>query len=146
MSDRTFLALFALAAYVFASIFFASGFYLRSKVRRLLASALPTKGVIACLEPTVSMSSSSIYRVFRVFITFRDAQGIEHRVKSTDYVNPGDYKEGDVVELFYNPQSPQEAVIDPKTIIRMAHICLFAASLATILATIIFASIFYVGK
>jgi len=135
MSDHTFLALFASAAYLLAAVFFAAGFYLRSKTRRLLDSALVTKGKVVALEPSVSMSSEMIYRAFRVFFTFRDARDIEHRIQSSSYANPGDYKVGDVVEVFYNPQSPQEAIIDPEHSLQMARICLFGASLAALTAT-----------
>jgi hypothetical protein len=73
--------------------------------------------------------------VFRPLFTFTDAQGIEHRVRSLVSVFSGTHKVGDVVEVFYNSQSPQDATIDPKSSLQMASICLGAASAATIVAT-----------
>ena len=136
MSDQTFLTLFALVAYAFAVIFFLVGYYLRSKTRRILDSAVVTKGTIVSLEPSVSMSSESICRVFRVFFTFRGAQGIEHCVQASSYANPGDYDVGDVIDVFYDPQLPQKAITDPKASIQMTRICLGTAIAAAIVATV----------
>jgi hypothetical protein len=135
MSDQTFLTLFALAAYAFAAIFFSAGYYLRSKTRRILDSAVATKGTIVSLEPSVSMSSSSIYKVFRVFFKFKDMQGVEHRVQASSYANPGDCNVGDIIDVFYDPRIPQKAITDPKTSFQMARICLGAAIAAGIVAT-----------
>jgi hypothetical protein len=135
MSEQTFLTLFALALYAFSAIFFSAGYYLRSKTRRILDSAVVTKGTIVALEPWVSMSSGSIYKVFRVFFTFSDTQGVEHRVQASSCANPGDCGVGDVIDVFYDPRLPQKAITDPKTSFQMARICLGAAIAAAIVAT-----------
>lgn len=135
MSDHTFLALFALAAYLVAAMFIAVSFFLRSKIRRLLKTAVITKGTVLGLASGVTMSSESISRVFFPVFKFIDAQGIEHHVRSGVGTPSETLKFGDVVEVFYNPQSPQEAILDPKAYVKTGRTSLFAGSIAALVAT-----------
>jgi len=129
--------LFALAGYLFAAIFLCVGYYLRAKIRRLVASALVAKGTVISLETATSMSSDSLQQVFHPVFGFRDTHGVEHRVRSTAGTYPATHKVGDSVEVLYHPQSPHEAIIDPKGFIQMARICFFAGIVAVVIATII---------
>lgn len=135
MSDRTFLTLFALAGYIFAALFITVGFFARSKIRRLLKTGVITKGTVLGSASGVTMSSESISRVFFPVFAFKDAQGIEYQVRSGVGVGSETLKFGDVVEVLYNPQSPQEAVIDLKTYVKAWRAPLFAGSTAALVAT-----------
>ena len=143
MSNHTFLVLFALAAYLFSAIFAVAGMVLRSRVRRLFQSALRTKGSIISLERSVSMSSEMVYPVVFPHFRFTDLQGVERSVRSSVGVQPETYTVGDAVEVTYNSASPQEAVIDPKTIRRMARIAIFASVFTAIVATGIFVVVWF---
>lgn len=137
MSSHSAFTLFALAGYLFAAIFLSAGFYLRRKIRRIVDSALIVKGTIVSLEKASSVSSDSIDRAFHPVFTFRDAQGAEHRIRSTVGTYPAPHKVGDLVEVFYRPESPQEAIINPKGFFQMARICFFAGIVAAVIATVI---------
>src|SRR5260221_10872439 len=81
MGDYSAFTLFALAGYLFAAIFLCAGYYLRAKIRRLVASALVAKGTVISLEAATAMSSDSLQQVFHPVFSFRDTQGVEHRVR-----------------------------------------------------------------
>lgn len=135
MSDHTFLILFALAAYLFATVFAAAGFVLRSRLRRLFKSAAVTRGSIVSLEHSASMSSEMVYPTVFPHFRFTDSHGVEHSVRSSVGVQPKAYIVGDVVEVTYDSASPQEAYIDPKSVKQMARIAIFASAFAAIVAT-----------
>ena len=84
------------------------------------------------------MSSEQVYPTIHPHFRFTDTHGAEHSVRSSVGVEPEKYKIGDVVEVFYDLASPQDACIDPKAVNQMARISMFAASLAAIVATGIF--------
>jgi hypothetical protein len=81
MGGYSAFTLFALAGYLFAAIFLCVGFYLRAKIRRVVASALVAKGTVTSLETATAMSSDSLQQVFHPVFSFRDTQGVEHRVR-----------------------------------------------------------------
>jgi hypothetical protein len=137
MGGYSAFTLFALAGYLFAAIFLCVGYYLRAKIRRHVASAQVAKGTVISLEAATAMSSDSLQQVFHPVFSFRDAQGIEHRVRASAGTYPTTHKVGDSVEVFYHPQSPHEAIIDQKGFIQMARVCFFAGIVAVVIATII---------
>lgn len=142
MSDRTFLILFGSAAYLCAGVFGVSGIVLRSRMRGSLTSA---KATITSLEFSATMSSSSVTPMVTPNFKFTDNAGLEHCVRSSDSARPDAYQVGDIVEVFYDSSSPQYVYINPKRVKQMARVCLFAAGLAGLVATIMFASILF-GK
>jgi Protein of unknown function (DUF3592) len=137
MSEHNVITLCLLAGYLIAAVFFWAGYLLRSKLHRHLHGAMVTKGKVVENVSSISLSSDSDVRVFHPVFAFRDAQGREHRVRSTSGTFPATHKEGDVVEVFYQPQSPQEAIIDPNGFIQMYRLCFCAAGLITIIITAI---------
>ena len=134
MSTFTFLAC---GGFLFAAIFASAGYFLRVKIRRRLDSALVARGTVVSLEQATAMSSDSLQKVYHPVFTFCDVHGVEHRIRSEVGSYPATHRVGDAVEVFYHPQSPHEAVIDPKDFVQMARICIFAAVLAVVFATII---------
>jgi hypothetical protein len=122
----------AFAGYLLAALFLFLGYFLRSKNRRFLASALVAKGTIVALEKM----PGSLWALFPVF-TFRDVRGIEHRVRSTTGRYPPSHQVDDLVDVFYDPHAPQEAIIDPKAEIQIARICFLVGVVAAIIMTII---------
>lgn len=137
MSGYGAFTFFALGVYILAGLFLFVGYYLQSKIRRLVSSALVAKGTVIAIESGVSMSSDSVDKVFHPVFEFRDAQGVEHRVRSDAGANPTTHKVGDVVEVFYPGPSPHAGIIDPKGYIQMARIFFFAGIAAVVVATII---------
>jgi hypothetical protein len=127
----------ALGGYGFAALFIWLGYYQRAKLRRLLGSASVAKGTVVALEKAISMSSDSVDPVFHPVFNFRDAQGVEHRVRSKVGSFPATHKVGDPVDVFYQPQSPDEAIMDVKSHILMARICVFGGLGAAVFATVI---------
>src|SRR5690349_15343081 len=130
MSGRTFLLLFSAAAYLLGGIFGGAALILRSRARQLLKSAVVTNGWIVSLERSVSMSSEMVYPTVFPYFKFVDAQGLEHKVRSSVGFEPEKYAVGDTVEVTYNPADPQQASIDPRSVQRVARISIFAAALA----------------
>ncbi|MEI8291353.1 MAG: DUF3592 domain-containing protein [Verrucomicrobiota bacterium] len=135
MSDHTFLVVFALAAYLFAGVIGAGGIILRRRMRGPLKSA---KGTINSIEGSVTMSSSALYPIDIPHVRFPDMNGVEHCVALSESTEPERYKIGDIVEVFYDPSAPQHVFIDPKCVKGMSHVCLYAASFAVLVATVIF--------
>jgi hypothetical protein len=140
MSDRTFLIVFASAAYLFAGIFGASGIVLHSRSRRLITSA---KATIISLERSATMSSYSVTPTVTPYFRFTDRYGLEHCVRSSEGALPETYQVGDIVEVFYDSASPQCVYIHPERVKQMARVCIFAAGLAGLVATVMFASILF---
>ena len=127
MSEHSVITICVLAAYVVAAIFIWAGYRLRSKIRRLLPGAMVTNGTVVSVESAVVFDSGDC--VFHPVFMFQDVQGIEHRVRSSAGKSPAACKTGDIVQVFYNPKSPHEAIIDPKDYVQMYRICFFASSL-----------------
>jgi uncharacterized protein DUF3592 len=121
--------------YLWAAFFLFVGYFIRSKTRRFLASASVAKGTVISLERSrlYHPASKAVEPVF----TFRDAQGVEHRVRSNTGRYPPAYRVGDLVDVFYHPNAPQEAMIDPKGEIQIARILIFLGVAAAIIITII---------
>ena len=124
MSDRAFIVLFAIAAYIIFAIFMTAGIYLQLRIRRLLKSSMKAKGTIVSIEQSVGMSSELLYKVANPVFVFKDAYGKEHRVRSSVGEPPGFHLVGNHVDVIYQPESPQEATIDLKALIVMSRICL----------------------
>ena len=121
--------LIAAFSYVVAAIFVIVGRWLRTKLCRRLDAALVAQGTV------VSLDRASLQEAFHPVVAYCDAQGVEHRFRSAVGSYPASHKVGDKVEVFYNPQSPDEAIIDAKDFARMSRICFLAAGLAVVLGT-----------
>lgn len=143
MNQHKFLVFFAFAACSCAGTFTVAGIALRSRMRRHFKSALVAKGSVTSLERSASMSSEMVYPTIHPHFKFTDAHGVEHSVRSSVGAHPETYKVGDVVEVFYDSASPQDACIDPKAVKQIAYICIFAAILAAIVATGIFIVVWF---
>jgi len=137
MSDHVFIVSFAAASYTFFAVFIATGIHLQRKVKRFLVYSLKAKGTIVSLENSVSMSSGMLYKVVNPVFAFKDAQGNEHRVRSSVGEDPNIHSIGDQIDVLYLPEAPQEATIDFKTLILMSRICWLAASISFVFATVI---------
>ena len=143
MSDRTFLVVFALAAYLVAGMFAVAGIVLRSRMRRLFKSAFVARGSITSLEHSASMSSEMVYPVVYPHFRFTDTHGVEHSVRSSVGVQPKIFSVGDIVEVIYDSVSPQDAYIDSRAVKQLARISIFAAAFAAIVATGIIAVVWF---
>ena len=137
VNQDNFTILFALAAYAFAAVFSFAGWRLQSVRRRQLDSALTAKGVVTSLETSISMGSDMVDRPLFPAFTFTAQNGVQYHVRSICGTFPATHKVGDVVEVFYQPTSPQEAIIDPHgSFVETSRICFFAAGLAALVASV----------
>ncbi|EEF61515.1 DUF3592 domain-containing protein [Pedosphaera parvula] len=127
MSQHSTILLFVSAAYLFAGIFTYVGFFLRSQSQKFLQGAIVTKGRIVAMES----SGEAFHPVF----TFTDLQGREYQVHSMVGKFSTAHKEGEIVDVFYQPQAPHEAIM--KDSIRSYRMFFCAAALAFTIATLI---------
>jgi hypothetical protein len=72
------------------------------------AGAAATGTVVDLQRSTTGNGKVSYYPV----VTYRDAEGAEHRFTGTIGSNPPGYRRGEEVAVRYDPAAPEEAVID----------------------------------
>jgi len=124
------------SVFVLGAVFVIAGYYLRTKTRRLLGSALIAKSTVIGFETSMSPPGQTgvRHKVFYPIFTFRDAQGTEYRVRSGAGFAREKHKVGELIDVFYQPESPQQAIIDPKEYVQMAWILILSGIGAMVLA------------
>jgi hypothetical protein len=134
MDSSTQFTLLAVAFYLFGVFCLCVGCHLRAKIRHLLTSASTAQGSVISVETAPSIDSD---RAYHPVFTFRDTKGVEHHVRSSVGDYPASHQIGQPVEVFYHPQAPHEAIINPGAFQTMARILFFAAIMAAVFGTAI---------
>ncbi|HLO84970.1 MAG TPA: DUF3592 domain-containing protein [Nostocaceae cyanobacterium] len=100
--------LFALGGGVFASIGIKSGIDTRS----FLSTAIPAQGTVIDLVESSSTTKNRTSYTYRPVVKFTTNLGEPTIFESKAGSNPPSFTKGQQVEVLYNPQNPQSAVIN----------------------------------
>jgi hypothetical protein len=85
------------------------GLQLRTWTQNEIAAMLPAEGrVVDIVSRTTAAYDASFYPV----VEFRTADGEVIRFESSTGGDPPEYRVGDAVRVYYDPQAPQSAMID----------------------------------
>lgn len=86
----------------------AGGLYWGWHTRQFLKTAATAPGVV--VEMVASRGSKST--TYAPVYTFTDGQGVPHKIRSSSSSNPPSYSVGETVQVFYDPQNPESALLD----------------------------------
>lgn len=135
MSDYRLAVIIAIVCYVTAVIALWIGFYMRSKLKRLLDHSLRAEGRIVSFEEGVTTSSEVLTKAFYPVFVFKDSEGKEYRVRSSIGRNRDAHFVGERVDVAYRPEAPEEAIMDVNTWINVPRICFCVAGTAFLFGT-----------
>jgi hypothetical protein len=85
------------------------GWQWRSYTQAMIAAMLPAEGRVAQLIPLTDHKGKAM---FYPIVEFRTAEGQTIRFQGSTGSNPPTYRVGEKVQVRYDPQSPESAVID----------------------------------
>ena len=108
--------------------------------RSFAAAAVHATGTVIRMEG----SSDSDGTTYRPVVSFRDAGGAEHIFGSGVSSSPPRYAAGDTVEVMYDPDSPDEAVID--SVLDRFFLALVFGGLGTVFSAIGGGILFYLFR
>jgi hypothetical protein len=106
---KSFLAgLFLLAIGIFLS---ALGWQAYANITQTLKTMIPTSGKVVDMNPRIINTNSGDKTFYYPIVEFQTAAGETIRFENEQGGNPPAYQIGDQVDVRYNPQRPQVAMV-----------------------------------
>lgn len=87
---------------------FAGGIYFYQKTSTFLETARKTTGQVVEL---ITNNTSKNKKTYAPVFTFQDSRGKTHKIKSAYSSSSPSYEVGQEVDVFFNPQMPEEAIL-----------------------------------
>ncbi|HLP90335.1 MAG TPA: DUF3592 domain-containing protein [Nostocaceae cyanobacterium] len=101
-------SLFALAG----SLCTALGIKISIDTHSFLNTAIPTQGTVTDFVRRSSTKNSKTYYTYYPLIKFTTKEGEPTKFESSSGSNPPAYTKGQQIDILYNPQDPQSAMIN----------------------------------
>lgn len=92
--------------------FFGFGWQIRTDLERQMATMIPVQGMVVDVVSRVANTNSGNRTFYYPVVEFRTATGELIRFESTLGGNPPAFQTGEQVEVLYDPQAPQSALIN----------------------------------
>lgn len=93
-------------------LLFALGWNIRTNLERQMAIMIPAQGVVVEVVARTANTNSGNRTFYYPVVEYRTATGELIRFESTLGGNPPAFQTGDDVEVLYDPQTPQSALIN----------------------------------